>query len=271
MRRTLSLVILLVSLAPAGAQGPPREPVRALDLTGDGRLFDQWFQRFGHHPGQTVAPERSGARFQIPVLKEEAMVGYSSAFSLTGDFEVLVDVELVSLPTPTAGYGPAVGLTVDAEGDNGSIGLTRGVSATAVPQFVVARATPVTAGEVSKRQFEADVYPATGNRARLVLRREKAEVVCLAADRPGAELRELKRVPFTDRRVRHLRLHASNGGSPTTLTVRLTGVRVRADEIIGGLTQAELDAPRSYWWWWILVAAVAFGGAWAARRRRRAG
>jgi hypothetical protein len=269
MRPTLlaaALLAVTVGTGPA-QEGGAGTPVRSLDLTADGRLFDQWFQRFGYHPGRTVAPERAGVRFQLPALKEEAMIGYSSAFSLAGDFEVQIDLEIVSLPPPTAGYGPAIGLTVDAEAPDGSVGLTRGLSAEGKSQFVVARVAPPSATGGAK--FGADVYPTSGPRARLVLRREKAEVVCLASDRPGVEPRELKRVPFTDRRVRYLRLHASNGGSPTPVTGRLTGVRVKADEIVGGITRTELAAVRSYWWWWIPVAAGSLAAAWVVRRYRR--
>jgi hypothetical protein len=272
MRLAPLAVVLLAATAGRGpAQDVGAEPLRALDLTADGRLFDQWFQRFGHHPGRTVAPERAGVRFQLPAVKGEAMTGYSSVFSLVGDFEVRADLELISLPVPTAGYGPGVGLTVDAEAPDGSVGFTRGLSREGKPQFVVVRLTP-SASVGQEPRVEADVYPASGPRARLILRREKAEIVCLASDRPGAEARELKRVPFTDRRVRHLRLHASNGGSPTAVSGRLTGVRVTADEIVGGLTRSELAAGRGYWWWWVPVAAGSLLGAWVIRRyKRRAG
>ena len=49
MKRILFLA-LLTPLPAAGQEPAPREPVRSLDLSADGRLFDQWFQRFGHQP-----------------------------------------------------------------------------------------------------------------------------------------------------------------------------------------------------------------------------
>jgi len=267
---TTIALALTVARSPAQDSGKP-EPIRVLDLGSDGRQFDQWFQRFGHQTGRTVVPERFGVRFQLPALKDDMTIGYSSAFSLAGDFEVQAQLEIISIPKPTAGYGPAIGLSADAEAPDGSVGLTRGLSADGTPQFVVTRVIPAgTTG--SEAKVEADVYPASGNRALLILRREKAEIVCFVADKPNVDARELKRVPFTTRRVRYLRLQASNGGSPTTVSGRLTGVRIQADEIVGGITGTELDATRSYWWWWIPVAGLAFTAALVVRwYKRRAG
>lgn len=259
--KRLTLLFALAASGPVAAQ----DAVRTLDLS-NGRQFDQLFLRFGHHSGRTVAPERGGVRFQLPPLKPEAMAGYYSSFSLVGDFEVSFDLDLVAVSTPSGGYGPGVGATIDAEGEDGSICLVRGLSPTASPQFALVRMTPNSDGTP---KYETETFPATGTRARLVLRREKDEVVVFAGDKPGGAVRELKRIPFTERRVRYLRLHASNGGSQSAITARLTNVQVRADEIVGGLTQTELAAARSYWWWWMPVAGVAFGAALVVRRHRR--
>ena len=74
MKRLILLVMLTPSFA-ASQEPAPREPVRSLDLSGDGRLFDQWFQRFGHQAVRTVAPEKAGARFQLPAVKHEEISG----------------------------------------------------------------------------------------------------------------------------------------------------------------------------------------------------
>jgi hypothetical protein len=245
-----------------------RDSVTVLDMTAGGRMFDQWFVRFGYRPFRTVALEGFGTKLQLPAVKEEAMIGFSSAFSLAGNFEVQADLEIISLPLPTAGYGPSIGITVDAEAPDGSIGLTRGLSMSGKSQFAVVRVIP-SANIGQDPKLEADVFPASGSRARLVLRREKSEIVCLASDRPGEEPQEIKRVTFNDQRVRHLRLHACNGGSPTPVVAKLSGILIHADEIVGGMTRTELDAEQSYWWWWMPVAAIAFVAAWAVRRHKR--
>lgn len=264
-------VIGLLTAGPARPQDPSPQPVRALDLSADGRMFDQMFQRFGPRSGRAISPERAGVRFQIPAEKGAGMVGYNSAFSLAGDFEVEAAFEIVRMPAPTAGYGVSLGLTADAQGADGACTLARGLSADGKPQFAVVRSIPASAAAGAETKYEGHGFPvsAAASRGRLVLRREKKELVCLAADVPDGEPRELKRLAFTDRPVR-LKLHADTGGSPTGLVGRFWGVRVTADEIAGGLTRAQLADQRSYWWWWVPVSLGAAGAAWVLRRRRRA-
>ena len=119
--------------------------------------------------------------------------------------------------------------------------------------------------------YEADFVPCRSPRGRLALRREGAELVCLAAFDKGGALAELKRLPFTAGTVRYLKLQADPGGSPTAVTARLTNVRVIAGEVVGGLSGSELREGTRYWWWWIPCAAASFAAAFGLRRARRLG
>jgi hypothetical protein len=83
----------------------------------------------------------------------------------------------------------------------------------------------------------------------MMLRRENADVVCLAADGPQGELQELSRVPFGPATIRQVRFFADNGGSHTTVDVRLTHLLIRAHEIAGGLPKYEPPQPWGWWWW----------------------
>jgi hypothetical protein len=262
------LLALFALFATTAADLPGQEPVRRLDLRDGGQL-DQLFTRYGPRAGRVVVPERTGVRFQIPAGKEAGMAGYTSAFSLDGDFEVAAVFELVNVPTPTKGYGAGLGLTVDADGPDGAVTLIRGISVDRGHQFAVVRSIPGESPGLDQTRYDAWSFPASGSRGRLAIRREKAELVCLGADRPAGELRELKRVPFTDRRVRYLKLHGDCGGSPTGLTARLSGIDVQAGAVVGGLTRRELDEATSYWWWWIPVAAAALAAAAYVRARKR--
>jgi hypothetical protein len=197
------------------------------------------------------------------------MVGYYSAFSLAGDFEVKVNYEIIAMPAPTSGYGVSLGLTVDAQGSTGAIALVRGLSPEGKQHFTVTRAVPAATPGPEPMKYTSHSFPASGPRGRLVIRREKAEVICLASDRPTGELQELMRLPFTHGLVRYLKLHADSGGSPTRVAGRLTGVEIRAGEIAGGLTRQEAPEGWSYWWWWIPVTLTALGAAAIIRSRRR--
>ncbi len=271
-RRTL-LVLLAIWLgtsAPALADDTPKPPLRELDLGRRGLMFDQWFARYGYNNARSIVPERDGIRIQIPAVKDASLAGYYSHFQLAGDFEVGLRYEVISLPTPTAGYGASLGLSVESSDSTGTVGLTRGVNLQGVHEYVVVFTHPGLApGEPAR--YEAWSMPTVAKTGRLVIRRERAELVCSAADGPRGELREVKRVPFTTARVRQLRLHSDCGGSPTGVAGRLSEVRATAGEIVGGYTQEELADEPSYWWWWLPVAATFGLAAWWLRARRRRG
>lgn len=275
--KTFQFSVLVVGVAFASvcvpgarADDAPKAVLKELDLGQKGLLFDQWFSRFGYRSGRTVSPERNGVKFQIPPVKDAGMAGYYSSFELTGDFEVGVQFDIVAMPFPTTGYGASVGITVDSDGPAGSVALMRGASVEKSQTFIALRATPG-ASSTDQTKYEAWTIPTTGNQGRLVIRREKGDVVCLAADKPASELREVKRIPFTDKRIRYLKLHADCGGSPTGVTARLTNVRVRADEVVGGLSQTELDSGWSFSWAWVPVTiACGVAAYWLRVKRRRA-
>jgi hypothetical protein len=273
MKPTDSLLLalavgMLTTAALAGGDTLPA-PTRELDLSRNGRLFDQFFQRFGYRDGQSVVPEARGVRLQIPAAKDAGIAGYQSSFSLVGDFEVAVDFEVVAMPRPTGGYGVSMGVTLDAGAPVGSISLVRGLASDGRPQFTIVRGTPVITDGAESTKYETDAFPASQPRGRIILRREGAEVACLATDGMGGQPTEFKRVPYTDHRVRYVKLHADTGGSPTGVTGRFTGVTVRAQELVGGMTRQELDDEWTFWWWWIPVFVGCLTAAWVIRRRAK--
>ena len=134
--------------------------------------------------------------------------GLYSYFSLAGDFEVSADYELLSMPKPQSGYGVTCGIAAGRRRGrrHGRLGPRRdgrqGWPATSSPAAtVVDRET----------KYETTYYPSAAKAGRLILRREKAEVICLAADGPQAEPRELVRLPFSPATVRKVRIYRRPG------------------------------------------------------------
>ena len=91
----------------------------------------------------------------------------------------------------------------------------------------------------------------------MVLRREKKELICLVADKPGADLVELCRVPFGDNTIRKVRIFADSGGSSTALNARIGSIKILAEEITGGLPKREKGGR---WWWWLGGAVLLCAG-----------
>jgi hypothetical protein len=91
----------------------------------------------------------------------------------------------------------------------------------------------------------------------LALRRVGSELICLIADGEEVTLRELARVPFTTGTVRTFRIFADPGMSPTSVDAQVGNVRVRAEEITGGVPASEKSTGLG---WWLAIAAIMAGG-----------
>jgi hypothetical protein len=251
----------LLLAAPAAFGG---NPVAELDCAADTRLLDSHFARYGYRTTRSVVRDNRGVRIWLPTATAGVgQTGLYSYFALAGDFEVSAAYELLDLPPPQAGYGASCGIAVDTQGAGGSVALARGQAPKQPPGYVVTRGLPGDGGP----KYETAYHPSAARAGRLVLRREKAAVVCLAADGPAAELRELCRVPFVPDTVRQVRVFADPGGSKTAVDVRLTQVRVRAAEIAGGVP--TFDPRHGTGWWWVAGGGCATAAAVLVIHRRR--
>lgn len=256
--------VLAVSLCAAAAVQAGEMNVQ-VDGGANVRLLDSHFARYGYQPARTIVRETHGVRIRLPSgATGIGQTGLYSYFAVAGDFEVSAAYDLLDLPPPRGGYGVSCGIAVDTQGPGGMIALTRGQALKQQPGYTVTRGLP---GDVGTK-YETTHHPSTAKTGRLVLRREKAEVICLGADGPTAGPKELARLPFVNATVRQVRVFADPGGSDTAVDVRLTQVKVRAEEIAGGVPKLE---PSTGFNWWLagggcLAATVAVV---AIRRKRR--
>jgi hypothetical protein len=266
---TLILAVTMVLAAPgawpsAQAAGAAKAE---LDSAKNARLFESHFGRYGHLAEQTVTRGPGTVRFMFPAQRKGlGPAGLYSYFALAGDFEVSVTYELPSLARPKSGRGVCVGLTVDTEGSGGSVSFVRGHWPDRGSGYALIRRQKASDGLTQEMSF----LPSEARRGRLVLRREKGEVVTLMKEATG-DAQELGRVPFTDGTVRKTLLYADPGNAPVALDARLTDLVVRGEEITGGIPARDARAWRG---WWAISAGGLIVGAlslYAVCRRWRAG
>jgi hypothetical protein len=230
----------------------------AIDCAADGRLLDSHFARYGYQPTRTIVHEAQGIRIYLPALTQSVeQTGLYSYFAVAGDFDVAANYEVLGMPKPQSGYGVSCGIAVDTKGPGGMVAITRGETVGKGSTYVVTRGKQ----EAGETKYDSTFYPTTAKTGRLILRREKADVICLAADGPQAEPRELIRLPFVPDTIRQVRLFGDLGGSHTSLDARLTQIQIRAVEIAGGVPKYEPPRPWGWGWWAGLgsVGVVAVG------------
>ncbi|MCI0680519.1 MAG: hypothetical protein L0Y71_00325 [Gemmataceae bacterium] len=254
-------VAILCSVFLAGFAGTaaPGEMKMALDSTTDPRLFAVRFARYGYNPMKTISIDpKGGVRFQLPAATpavQETML--YSFFALAGDFEIVAGYEWTNVTSPREGHGVRCGFEVVVEGDPtpASMTIERGQWPEAKRDgYLVYRGTL----NAEKKRMSNEEYfePAKARKGKLAMRREKDEIVCLAANSPKEELRELCRLPFTERTIRKIRLFVDQGGSPTTLDIKFPEFCVRAEEITGGIPRRDQPFGWGRWLMWGGFAVV---------------
>jgi hypothetical protein len=265
-RHVLAVALLIASLAtlsPARAGDGKAE----LDSSANARLFDSHFGRYGYFPQRSITSGGGGVRFSLPAqTKGVSQTGLSSRFSLAGDFEVSATYEVIALPPPQGRSGVSVGLAADTDGRGGNVSLVRGYWPDRGSGYALIRGRASADGPL---QYELSFFASQSKKARLVLRREKAEAVALVAEVSGKPPHELGRVPFTEDTVRKLRLYADPGGSPTVLDARLGNLVVSAEEITAGIPRKEAQDWRGWWVAGAVVFVVAGLSLFAVRRNRQ--
>lgn len=243
MNRT---VIAVLSVFLSAAAGVAAEFAAAIDCGADVRLFDSHFGRHGYQPTRNIARDEKGIRIYLPALNQGVpQTGLYSFFSVAGDFEVSTAYEIVDMAPPASGYGKSCGIAVETPGPQDVVSVTRGCMVGKGNGYVVTRGHradgPMT--------YESTHYPTAAKTGRLFLRRENADVICLAEDGPQGERRELMRLPFTPATISKVRLFADTGDSHGSVDVRFTQLQVRAVEIAGGEVKYQPPQPWGWRWW----------------------
>lgn len=264
----LVFALLLPSLAPAQPK-PAKEP-DALDFAANQGLWKSHMGRYGRYPTRVVLPDPAGVRLRLPAENGGAkQTGLYSYFALSGDCEVSVDYEVLSIPPPKSGYGAGLGLVFDTKGPAGEVMVRRGtwVEKEGGSGVQFATIVPQPGGEA---KFESQFYPSSAKRGKLMLRREKKEVIAFVADDWKGELLERGRFPFGTGTVREFRITADCGGSPTPVEARVLNLRVRGEELTGGIPERDQQStPRWVYAASALLAALVVGAAWRLWFRKR--
>jgi hypothetical protein len=186
--------------------------------------------------------------------RNDGQFGLYSLFGLTGDFEISATFRVLSLPVPTSGYGVSFGIAVDDQDAAGMVALARGRRPREPDGYLATRGK----GRESDRTYDTSQYPSPAKIGRLVLKREKSEIVCLVADNLKDQPHEISRLAYTDGPVRQVRFFADPGGVPATVDATLSGIRFKADAISGDLPRQQESHALA---WWLTMTAIGMTAA----------
>jgi hypothetical protein len=263
MKRSPSWFVLAVVLVGASA-APAGEMKTTLKAHGENlRVLLTRFATYGYGAERTIFLDADTLRIKLPGKVEGiGQTGVYSVFALAGDCELAMTYDLLSLPPPVAGYGAGVGIAFDVNRGGGRADIQRVLRPSGECGYALHT-------DIGAKKKERDLFvPAEGKWGRLCMRRIGSEVIFLTGEE-SLEVKEIARLPFTDKTIRAVRLFADPGGSPTALDARLGQIEMRAEEITGGVARRDV---REWPWWWRLTGLPVIAGLvyWVYRRRRAA-
>lgn len=261
--------MVLPTMLPAGLRADEKTAV--LDTVADEKLLDTRFVRFGPAPTKKlIAREGRAIHFRLPPPKKDddpSQAGLYSYVKLAGDFEITADFYWKGVPVPKVGYGASVGIAVDATPGTpgGMVSLARATLPKQEAGYLITRSIKEKDGPP---RYEPQFFATKAMSGRLLIRREKDELVCMTGDGFKSEMVELARVPYTKATVREVRIYADPGGSDSGLDATITNFRATAEEITGGTPQRDRDPG---WGWWpalgVLLVGAGGGGYYWWRQR----
>ena len=160
---------------------------------------------------------------------------------------------------PQDGYGVSCGISVDLQvtpalGQHRIVSLARAHMPDKRGEGYLVVWEVTTDGQP---KWEHKLFPIQAKKGKLALRREKSEVIFLAADSPKDELRELMRLAYPEGKVRRTCLFADQGQSMTLLDARLFNLHIRAEEITPSIPERE---QKFAWGGWLTYGGFAVIG-----------
>jgi hypothetical protein len=199
---------------------------------------------FGPDAADFLKAEPGGLRISLAAKRTRiAGVGVRPRCPVTGDFEISLSFDALTVEVPTKGYGSGVNLHLILDNPREeALTLLRGRRAKEGDIYLTNRARK---GDDGKMQFRLKTFPGKATAGRLCIRRVGATIHYLIADAPASELWEIDQSEVGTEDVRAIRLAANTGGSPSALDVRLLDVHV-ASGPVGG-SPSDWSRPRALW------------------------
>lgn len=216
--------------------------------------------RFGPNAAQAMANKPGGLLIALSADRQEkGAVGIEPRFGISGDFEITLDYEILSVEKPSTGIGAGVKLWGQIQsGEFQAITLGHMMDPEGKIEFGAIFAE---GRDVKKRQYKQKVLSTEAKRGRLRLARTGSELSFLAAEEDKDAFQEIQRVSAGRGDVTPLRISANTSGAACGVTVRLANLRIRAEDLPGEPTKLRRSTSRGWLVVWLLVIAVVGTGA----------
>jgi hypothetical protein len=222
------LATILPLLFTAAAAGGELGDLFYQDFRGS-HFSESRLQKVGGDPARQVCPGADGLRITLPAAARAwPQAGIMPRFRISGDFEITLSYELLTLDTPKEGYGAGVKITVRADEGQGQAAVKRIERVSEGSAYVVNRSTVKEGGGL---QHHERASPTAARSGKLRLRRSGATMHFLVAEDPKEDdFRELSQAAFGTADIVNAWVVADPGGAHSTIDVLFKDLRCRTEE-----------------------------------------
>lgn len=222
-----STAVLLLCMA----LGPAQIPKTFSHDFRDGHPLSPFLGPYGPNFNTVMVQENAGLRITLPANREKVgAVGIAPQCVLHGDFEIRVSYELLSVDTPSKGYGAGTFLHVILNSSKEeATTLARVRRPNKDEAYWVYHSEK---GEADKKIQQGKTFPTEAAHGLLCVRRTGPKIHYLVAEHDSSlPLHEIHAAQFGTEDVRVFRFAANTGGSPTALDVRFVVFSFDASEV----------------------------------------
>jgi len=215
--------------------------------------------RIGPDVSRVMRSDSGGLRITLPPDRQDkGAVGIEPRFRISGDFEITVGYEILSVDTPSTGMGAGLKVWGRLDSDQfQAMNLGRMTSPEGASAFCAVFAQEDAAG---KRRFQTKEQPTDAKRGRLRLVRTGSELSSLVAEEEAEEFQELQRVQVGTGDVLVLRISGTTSGDACGVSLRLLDLRIRADTLPDKPTTLAKGTGGWFIVWLLVVAGIGTGG-----------
>lgn len=222
---------------------------------------------FGPDVSRAMNSDSGGLRITLAADRQDkAAVGVEPRFGISGDFEITLRYELVSVDTPSTGMGAGIKVWGKIDSDR----FQAMTLAHMVPSEGSSKFSAIYTQEDRRRKshFKTRKVDTKAKHGTLRLARTGSELAFAVAEGDGETFQELQRVQASTGEVLSLRASATTSGDPCGLSIRLIDLRIRAEDLPGKAVKLKRNGSSRWLVVWLVgIAAAGAGGFFLWRYR----
>lgn len=265
-----SLARVGLGLCCAAWAGPKAAAAEFQQNFAGGPPYEKSFRQTGPDASRAIKAEPPGLRISLGADHgKKPAVGLVARFGVRGDFEITLAYELLRVEKPTGGNGAGVSVWITMVSPTKEAATIARVTRPGGEQvFISHRASTPVGGP--REHHGGKPLPTDSLSGKLRLVRKGPTLIYFVASGDSRTFQELYQFELGTADLDTVRFAADNGGSPTTVDVRLKSATIVADGL--GSVQSLPPPPR-----WPVRPAIGLGvvlltagGLWLWWRSRRA-